>query len=327
MADVVYFPGLVPTTFATIETYLRTDIYARARLREADEVLGYSLVDAYRDAEVYDWEVYEAGVLALSLALADWADDTLDLDPVAFGGQSFGAIVGAVWAGVLPYPDALRLVRESTRVELDWFGSRPTALGCFFFYRLDAVTVDGLIARARGEGHVVEGSIYLDNSVHAVSGTSTGLDRMRELVAEAGGHAFYSMNRAEHCSLVQGLRDRLAAEVYGDLRWFRSTLPMLSDVTGALLTDPDDIRDDLLDGWVTPVHWAAVSAAIRRAGADRAVVIGPRTMFGRLTQRTVPTAVLTPRSVLEHPTTAFRLPEPAGAARVPAGAATAGGAR
>ncbi|MER5671453.1 ACP S-malonyltransferase [Pseudonocardia alni] len=327
MADVVYFPGLVPTTFATIETYLRTDIYARARLREADEVLGYSLVDAYRDAEVYDWEVYEAGVLALSLALADWADDTLDLDPVAFGGQSFGAIVGAVWAGVLPYPDALRLVRESTRVELDWFGSRPSPLGCFFFYRLDAATVDGLVARARAEGHVVEGSIYLDNSVHAVSGTSTGLDRMRELVAEAGGHAFYSMNRAEHCSLVQGLRDRLAAEVYRDLRWFRSSLPMLSDVSGALLTDPDDIRDDLLDGWVTPVHWAAVSAAIRRAGADRAVVIGPRTMFGRLTQRTVPTAVLTPRSVLDHPTTAFRLPAPAGAGRVPAVAAASGGAR
>lgn len=163
--------------------------------------------------------------------------------------------------------------------------------------------------------------------MHAVSGTVTGLARMRELVAEAGGHAFYSMNRAEHCSLVQGLRDRLAAEVYHDLRWFRSSLPMLSDVTGELLTGPDEIRDDLLDGWVTPVHWAAVSAAIRRAGADRAIVIGPRTMFGRLTARTVPTAVLTPRSVLDHPTTPFRLPVPARADRAAVTAVAAGAAR
>lgn len=317
MADVVYFPGLVPTTFASLETYLTTDMYARERLREADEVLGYRLLDAYRDAEVYDWEVYEAGVLATSLALADWADDHLDLDPVAFGGQSFGAIVGAVWAGVLPYPDALRLVRESTRVELEWFGSRAEPLGCFFFYRLDASTVDELVARCRAEGHVVEGSIYLDNSVHGVSGTGPGLDRLRELVADAGGHAFYSMNRAEHCSLVQGLRDRLAAEVYPHAGWVRSPLPMLSDVTGRLLTGPGEIRDDLLDGWVTPVHWSAVTGAIVDAGADRAVVIGPRTMFGRLTGDTVPTAVVTPKAVLDHPVKGFRLPEPA---RVPVGA-------
>lgn len=314
MADVVYFPGLVPATFASIEEYLRTDPYAQARLRTADEVLGYPLLEAYRTAEVYDWEVYEAGVLALSLALADWAGDTLDLDPVAFGGQSFGAIIGAVWGGVLGYADALRLVRESTRVELEWFGSRPEPLGCFFFYRLTAPVVDDLVARCRAEGHVVEGSIYLDNSVHAVSGTESGLRRLRDLVADAGGHAFYSMNRAEHCSLVQGLRDRLATEVYPRAAWSGSRLPMLSDVSGSRLRSPDEIREDLLDGWVTPVHWPAVTGAIREVGADRAIVIGPRTMFGRLTAGTVPTAVLTPRAVLEYPDKGFRLPERATAA-------------
>jgi [acyl-carrier-protein] S-malonyltransferase len=308
----IYFPGLVPTTFPAVADFLTGSEYARARLAVADEVLGYSLIEAYEKAEVYDWEVFEAGFMALSLALADWATDHLDLDPVVYGGQSFGAIVGAVYAGVLDYAEALRLVRESTRVELDYFGSLAEPVGCFFFYRLASHEVDRLVARCLSEGHRVEGSIYLDNSVHAVSGTMTGLQRLRELVLAEGGHAFYLMNRAEHCSMVSGLRDRLEEEVYGRLSWRRSWLPMVSDVTGKLLTDPQEVRGDLLDGWVTPVYWSTVADGIRASGAVRAFVIGPRTMFSRLTSDVVPTAVITPKAVQEFPREGFALPVGAG---------------
>jgi [acyl-carrier-protein] S-malonyltransferase len=302
----------VPTTFPAVADFLSDNEYARARLAVADDVLGYSLIRAYEKADVYEWEVFEAGFMALSLALADWAADHLDLDPVVYGGQSFGAIVGAVYAGVLDYADALRLVRESTRVELDYFGSLAEPVGCFFFYRLASEEVDQLVARCLSEGHRVEGSIYLDNSVHAVSGTMTGLRRVRELVMAAGGYPFYLMNRAEHCSMVSRLRERLDDEVYRRLRWRRSWLPMVSDVSGKLLTDPQEVRADLLDGWVTPVYWSTVADGIRDSGADRAFVIGPRTMFSRLTSDVVPTAVITPKAVAEYSRKGFAVPVGAG---------------
>lgn len=308
MADAIYFPGLVPTTFPTIAEFLTENEFAQRRLAVADEVLGYSLIEAYEKAEVYDWEVFEAGFMALSLALADWATEHLALRPVVYGGQSFGAIVGAVYAGVLDYPDALRLVRESTRVELDYFGGLAEPVGCFFFYRLDSTVVDRLVAQCLAEGHRVEASIYLDNSVHGVSGTMTGLDRFQELVAEAGGHAFYLMNRAEHCSMVVELRQRLEAEVYSQLVWHHSPLPLLSDVTGRLLTEPADVMTDLLDGWTSPVRWSTVVDGIRASGAERAFVIGPRNMFARLTGNSVPTAVVTPKAVTDFRTKGFALP-------------------
>lgn len=308
MADAIYFPGLVPTTFPGIAGFLTGNEFARHRLRVADEVLGYSLIDAYEKADVYDWEVFEAGFMALSLALADWAAAHLDLEPLVYGGQSFGAIIGAVYGGVLDYPDALRLVRESTRVELDYFGGLAEPVGCFFFYRLASPVVDRLVAQCLAEGHRVQGSIYLDNSVHGVSGTMTGLERFRELVAAEGGHAFYLMNRAEHCPMVMELRQRLEAGVYRRFEWHRSPLPMLSDVTGQLLTEPGEVMADLLDGWVTPVHWSTVVEGIRASGADRAFIIGPRNMFSRLTGNSVPTAIVTPRAVLEFPDKGFALP-------------------
>lgn len=300
MGDVIYFPGLVPTTFPAVETFLRENVFARRRLEIADEVLGYSLVEAYERAEVYDWEVYEAGFLALTLALADWAHHHVGLYPVTYGGQSFGAVIGAVFGGVLDYRDAVVLVRESTRVEVEYFDALDEPLGCFFFYRLDAAAVDRIVQRSRDAGHAVEASIYLDNSVHAVSGTVSGLDHVRSLVQEAGGFPFYLMNRAEHCSMVGGLRERLEHEVYSKLEWRPGRYPMLSDVSGRMLTDPVEIMHDLLDGWTTPVRWTTVVDGIRASGAERAVVVGPRNMFGRLTRSSLPTITVTPRSVADH---------------------------
>lgn len=308
MADAIYFPGLVPTSFQSIETFLKENPYAQERFRAADEFLGYSLIEAYEHAEIYDWEVYEAGYMALTLALADWADDHLDLSPVVFGGQSFGAIIGCVHNGVLSYEDGLRLVRESAKVEVEYFEGLAEPLGCFFFYRMDSPTVDRLIAQCQAEGRQVEASIYLSNSVHAVSGRMTDLEHFRELVREAGGFPFYLMNRAEHCTMVTALRTRLENEVYRKLNWRPSRVPMLSDVTGELITDPEAIMTDLLDGWTTPVVWSTVVEGLRESKAEQAYVIGPRNMFAQLAGDSLPTAVVTPKAVLEYPAKGFAGP-------------------
>ncbi|WP_406692040.1 hypothetical protein REH65_08660 [Saccharopolyspora sp. ID03-671] len=296
--DALYFPGLVPTKFSAIEDFLRTSDHARARIEVADDVLGYSLLDAYAEAEVYDWEVYESGFLVLTLALADWALDHVELDPVLCGGQSFGAIIAAVFSGALSYEDGLRLVRASAAVELDYFAAVPEPLGCLFFYRLDSRTVDALVADFPGE---LEVSIYLDDSVHAVSGTLADLRLFEDRVRESGGYPFYTMNRSEHCSTVRPLRDRLETEVYDRVSWNSPKWPMLSDVSGRLLTDPAEIEKDLLDGWVTPVRWSTVVEGMRAARAEHAHIIGPRNMFARITNNALPTDVITPKKVADHP--------------------------
>ncbi|MCR3719511.1 MULTISPECIES: hypothetical protein [Prauserella salsuginis group] len=310
MSDAMYFPGLVPTKFSAVETFLRENEFAQKRIRVADEVVGYPVLEAYEKADVYDWEVFEVGFMALTLALADWTTANLGLRPVVSGGQSFGALAAAVHTGSLSYEDVLTLVQRSTKVEVDYFESQPEPLGCFFFYRMDSAAVDDLVAEFRAAGRDVEVSIYLDNTVHAVSGPIADLEVLRERVREEGGFPFYLMNRSEHCSSVGPLRARLEEEVYRHYAWQAPTVPMLSDVTGELLTDGHAVMTDLLDGWVTPVRWSTVVDGMRSSGARRVVIVGPRNMFARITNNVMPTAVVTPKVADDFATDGFTMPAP-----------------
>src|SRR5699024_4179344 len=97
----LFFPELVHSRYSTISEYIANDPYARHRFTELSEILGYSLVEEYREADIYDWEVYELGNSAVCLALAEFAVEKLSVEPTVVVGQSFGSFVGALFSGVL----------------------------------------------------------------------------------------------------------------------------------------------------------------------------------------------------------------------------------
>ncbi|MEK2476782.1 ACP S-malonyltransferase [Streptomyces noursei] len=298
MSMVMFFPGLVPSRYDAIRDFITASTHGKRRFAQADEVLGYSLAEAYREASIYDWEVYESGFMALTLALADWAEERWGARPALCGGQSFGSFMAAVRSGALTYQEALLLVRRSVVVETDYFTSLETPLGCHFFYRLSHETVGALVEEFRSRGQWVELSVIMDEGVHAVSAELHTLEHFEQRVREEGGFPFYTMNRAEHCSAVAGLRQRLHDEVYGTIGWNTARIPFVSDVDGRLLTDSEEIKQDLLDGWTTPVHWETVVRGLRAAGTTEVWIPGPRTMFARITDKTFPTRVITPKMAL-----------------------------
>lgn len=295
-ADAVYFPGLVPTPFAALAAFLTGHEHARQLLPVADEVLGYHLLDRGRDADIYDWEVFETAHVLVGLALARGVEADTGSRPIACGGQSFGAITAAVHAGVINVPDAVRLIMASTREEIDYFESLPTPVGTLFFYRLTAHRVAELVAEAAAAGHQVEISVQLDNLVNAVCGTLDDLEDFAGRVRAAGGHVFYRMNRSEHCRSLEPLRRRLEHAVYRRFRWRDPQVPLISDVHGGPLATGPAVMADLLAGWVTPVHWSVVADGLTDTGATRIFVVGPPSMFTRLIGRSVPTVEVSPRS-------------------------------
>ena len=295
-ADAVYFPGLVPTPFASLAAFLTGNEHARRLLPVADEVLGYRLLDRGRDADIYDWEVFETAHVLVGLALARGAERVTRTRPIAAGGQSFGAITAAVHAGVIGLADAVRLIVASTREEIAYFESLSTPVGTLFFYRLTTTQVTDLAAAAAGAGRPVEVSVHLDNLVHAVCGTLDDLEDFAGRVRRAGGHVFYRMNRSEHCRSLDPLRLRLEQLVYRQFSWRDPQVPLISDVHGGLLPSGSAVMTDLLAGWVTPVHWSVVADGLTASGARRILVVGPPSMFTRLIGRSVPTVEVSPRS-------------------------------
>lgn len=298
MSDAVFFPGLVPTGFGSVARFVTESPHARRRFAEADEILGYSLADAYRDASIHDWEVFQSAFMALTLALADWAEQQEGMRPALCCGQSFGGIVGAVYCGALSYADALSLTRESATVERDYFDSLAEPVGCYFFTNVPRPDVERLVEEFQAAGDWIEISVEMDSDIFAVSARMETIERFKARTQELGAFAFYTMNRAEHCSGVAALRERLYDEVYSRFTWRAPRIPMLSDVDGTLIDDGERLMHDLLDGWVYPVRWRTMVDGLREAGVSQVYVVGPRTMFSRVTREFFPTRPVTPKLAL-----------------------------
>lgn len=107
------FPGMDPVKFAGVGEFLTFSAHAQKRLKVADEVLGYALMDRYRrSADDYD-EATQVAFLTISLALADWAEESLEVDPESCAGPSFGQRAMAAHSGALSFADTVRLTSSS----------------------------------------------------------------------------------------------------------------------------------------------------------------------------------------------------------------------
>lgn len=282
MTAAVFFPGLVPMDPGDLEGLLRRSAPARRRFGLASDVLGYPLADALFDAADTDWEIIDCGCLTTALALADSAADTLVPAPELSAGMSFGGLPAVVRAGGLEFADALLLVTRSARIQARYLAEQPEPGACMFFLGPNPEQVRGLVGRLAAAGHWIEISAQLGPDIHAVSGGAGTLALFQEGLRDLGGRAFHTMNRPQHCAALTPLRDELERDVYRTTPFRRSRLPVLSDIDGALLRDPADLRTFLLAGWVEPVYLSATVDGLRAAAADRVYLAGPRSLFGRL---------------------------------------------
>ncbi|GAB1688998.1 ACP S-malonyltransferase [Krasilnikovia sp. M28-CT-15] len=303
MSDAVFFPGLVPANYGSVADFILHSPYARRRYAEVGEILGYDLVAAFRDASINDSEVFQQAFLALYLALTDLAEQRSGLRAALTAGQSFGGLVAAVYAGALSLADSTTLIHRSTRHEVAYFASLPVPVGCFFFGGLSRAQVSTMIDEFADDGRLVELSVEFDNGISAVSATMPTIDLLKTWVADRGGRAFHTLTRAEHCPSVAPLRELVSAE-YDRFTWRECRIPLVSDIDGSLLRDGETVKVHLLDGWVAPARWSTITDGLTAGGARRVYVVGPRTMFGRVTKARFETVTLSPRRVMTEMTAA-----------------------
>lgn len=312
MRSVVLFPGLAPTSFAAIGDFLSRSAAGRRRMAEADEVLGYPLLEAFRTAGAGQWVVYDCAYLACTVALADHLHDLYggpshgyagqpvgsDPPPVACAGLSFGGFPAAVYSGGIDFADAVALVAESTERQARHLAAFPEPAGCLFLYRLDGSIVSELVAELRDAGRWIEISADLGLNVHAVSATLATLALLKQRVPERGGAAIYTMDRPQHCAALTELRDELGEQVYPRFGVRAPAIPVVSDVDGSLVETAARLNWSLLQGWTEPVRIQVTLDALARQRIERVYLVGPRTMFGRLLGNLFDVVVVSPESVL-----------------------------
>ncbi|MFE0420625.1 ACP S-malonyltransferase [Streptomyces tendae] len=277
------FPGMAPIRFADVAKFMLINSHARRLLRIADEALGYSLFDRYREADGDYTEYAQVAFFVNCVALAHWAEEEHGMSPDVIAGPSFGGKAAAVFSGVLSFSDAVRMTASMARCENDYFAREYRDAVTLSFTRTPREQLDEVLSELNDRGEWYDLSCHIDDDFYMVSLDGGSVEWMEKQLRSLGGMPLYTMRPPMHCSAFGALRDRIDAEVLAGLRFADPALPLVADQDGTVLTTGEQVRQMFLDGYVLPVRWPAVVDTLKeRFDVGRMYVCGPDSLFGRV---------------------------------------------
>ncbi|MFI9024303.1 ACP S-malonyltransferase [Streptomyces sp. NPDC053560] len=276
------FPGMGPTAFADVAKFMLLNPFARELVGIADETLGYSLVERFREAEGDYSEYAQVAFLVNCLALAKWARATLDAEPAVCLGPSFGNKAAAVYSGALSAEDGIRLTAEFARCLDAYFAAEHAGLVTQSFARVPADRLRELRAELDEQGEWHDLTCTVDHDFHMLTLAGNRIEWLQGRLRALGGLPLYLMRPPMHSPAFEGLRKKAAAEIIDRLTFAEPHTPVVSDHDGALLTTGDAVRNLLLDGCVRRVDWPVALDSLRERGVRRIFVTGQDALFGRV---------------------------------------------
>lgn len=289
----VLFGGTVPPLHAKTGEFLTTDTFARARLEEAEQVLGTRILPGFsRASESYSHEARQA-YLVTCAALADRVKVEDGQAPYC-AAASIGHLPALHYVGALSFGDMMRLGQRVATCENEW-NARDHGTVSHFMYRVDRDRLTELCELVESAGGWAEVGGHFSDRIHLLNVSAGHLPLLEREIRAQGGISVLTFPQAEHSVANHPLRERLAAataafrfaDTDGDVGFVRGS-------DGAVLRSAERLRTLLQDDCVTRVDFPLVVERLLTLDVDEVQVIGPGNLFERLTRDHFRTTVLAP---------------------------------
>jgi [acyl-carrier-protein] S-malonyltransferase len=284
----VLFPGQGSQAVGMGRDVYETSEAARAVFDTADTALGFPIARLCFEGpeeELVRTEVQQPAILTTSIALFRALEERGELSPAFYGGHSLGEYSALVAAGALEFEDAVRLVQARGRFMQEAVpvgrGAMAAVLG------LDPAGVASACAAAAEQtGRVVAPANYNGPAQTVISGDAIAVESACTRALERGAKRAVPLEVSApfHCALMQPAAEKLALDL-ARVRFHTPEAPIVTNVEATPCQDASRFPRLLEQQVTAPVRFTEMVEALRAAGVDRVLEVGPGRVLTGLVAR------------------------------------------
>ena len=203
--------------------------------------------------------------------------------PAYFAGHSLGEYSALVAAGALAFEDALPLVRFRAQSMQDAVPEGTGGIAAII--GLDDAKIGEVCAEA-AQGEVVEAANLNSPGQVVIAGHRAAVERGMAIAKTKGARIvkMLPMSAPSHCSLMKPAAELLRARLAG-VALRAPQVPVVQNADVQAFTDPERIRQALVEQLYRPVRWIETVQFLAANGVTRVVECGPGKVLASLTKR------------------------------------------
>ena len=258
-------------------TGMGLDLYENSPLAQelfekANNILGFSITDVMFEGtaeELKQTKVTQPAIFLHSVILAKVLGD--DFKPEMVAGHSLGELSALVANGVLSFEDGLRLVSKRALAMQKACEIQPSTMAAVL--GLEDAIVEEVCASIDG---VVVAANYNCPGQLVISGEVEAVEKACEVLKEKGAKRalLLPVGGAFHSPMMEPAREELAAAIE-ETTFNEPTCPVYQNVVAKAVTNPTEIKENLIAQLTAPVRWTQCVQAMITDGGAEFVEVGP----------------------------------------------------
>ncbi|WP_339702921.1 ACP S-malonyltransferase [uncultured Marixanthomonas sp.] len=269
------FPGMGKDLYETSDK-------AKQLFDRANELLGFDITKIMFEGsaeELKETKVTQPAIFLHSTILATVMGDNFKPDMVA--GHSLGEFSALVANGALAFEDALILVSRRAQAMQNACELKPSTMAAVL--GLEDHVVEAICADIDG---VVVAANYNCPGQLVISGEIKAVEAACEALKEAGARRalMLPVGGAFHSPLMEPAREELAAAIE-NTHFLKPTCPVYQNVSTFAVTDPEEIKKNLIFQLTAPVKWTQSVQNMIKDGADHFIEVGPGNVLQGLVKK------------------------------------------
>ncbi len=237
----------------------------------SNDILGFDILKIMfegSDEDLKKTKVTQPAIFIHSVAAVKAIDGT---GAQMVAGHSLGEFSALVASGVLAFEDGLKLVSERAQAMQEACDINPSSMAAIL--GLEDEKVEQICASI--EGIVVPANYNCPGQL-VISGETIAVEKACEAMKAAGAKRalILPVNGAFHSPLMLPAQERLAAAIE-KAKFRKPTLPVYQNITTTAISNPDEIKKNLISQLTGPVKWTQSVQNMIKDGATSFVEVGP----------------------------------------------------